>query len=168
MNELVQCPTCQGQMLNDGSLSGHVVSCPHCRMQLQMPQLTINIGYAPEVSVHSSSHVHNYGIGAGGRKEPGIAALLSFFWCGAGQIYVGSVGLGLLLFFGQGFLAFMAAMVAIRSFSINLENPEAMPAIGNAPAIFGLAAISFVVYLWNIFDAYSRAVDFNKRVSRRR
>lgn len=30
-------------------------------------------------------------------KDPGVAAILSFFWTGAGQIYNGQIGLGLLL-----------------------------------------------------------------------
>ena len=30
-------------------------------------------------------------------KNPGVAALLSFFWCGLGQIYNGQIGKGILL-----------------------------------------------------------------------
>ena len=35
-----------------------------------------------------------------GAKSPGIALLLSFLWCGAGQIYCGRVGRGILMFVG--------------------------------------------------------------------
>ena len=35
-----------------------------------------------------------------GPKSPGIALLLSFLWCGAGQIYCGRVGKGILMFIG--------------------------------------------------------------------
>ena len=30
-------------------------------------------------------------------KDPGVAAVLCFFWCGLGQIYNGQVGKGVLL-----------------------------------------------------------------------
>lgn len=35
-----------------------------------------------------------------GPKSPGVALLLSFLWCGAGQIYCGRVGKGILMFLG--------------------------------------------------------------------
>jgi hypothetical protein len=35
-----------------------------------------------------------------GPKSPGVALLLSFLWCGAGQIYCGRVGKGILMFVG--------------------------------------------------------------------
>jgi len=35
-----------------------------------------------------------------GPKSPGVALLLSFLWCGAGQIYCGRVGRGILMFVG--------------------------------------------------------------------
>jgi len=31
------------------------------------------------------------------QKNPGVAAVLSFFWCGLGQIYNGEIGKGVLL-----------------------------------------------------------------------
>jgi hypothetical protein len=35
-----------------------------------------------------------------GPKSPGVALLLSFLWCGAGQVYCGRVGRGILMFIG--------------------------------------------------------------------
>ncbi len=34
---LVICPHCRGQMVNDGTLNGQIVACPHCHGQFQMP-----------------------------------------------------------------------------------------------------------------------------------
>ena len=34
-------------------------------------------------------------------KNPGLAALLSFFWCGLGQIYNGHIGKGIAFIFIQ-------------------------------------------------------------------
>lgn len=36
------------------------------------------------------------------RKDPGFATILSFFWCGLGQIYNGQIGKGVCLLVIQG------------------------------------------------------------------
>jgi TM2 domain-containing membrane protein YozV len=70
-------------------------------------------------------------------KNPGIAAVLSFFWAGVGQIYNGQIIKGLILIVVQ--------MV-------------------NAALMFVL--IGFITYpivwIWGVYDAYKTAERHNK------
>jgi hypothetical protein len=51
----------------------------------------------------------------------GLAAVLSFFWCGLGHIYAGKIGKGILLmllypcFFAFGYLLFLGGLIAVGS-----------------------------------------------------
>ncbi|PUB10212.1 hypothetical protein [Paenisporosarcina sp. OV554] len=71
-------------------------------------------------------------------KNPGIAAVLSFFWTGVGQIYNGQIMKGLILIVVQ--------MI-------------------NAALMFVLIGfITFpLVWIWGIYDAYKEADRMNKR-----
>ena len=71
-------------------------------------------------------------------KNPGIAAVLSFFWTGVGQIYNGQIMKGLILIVVQ--------MI-------------------NAALMFVLIGfITFpLVWIWGIYDAYKEADKMNKR-----
>jgi TM2 domain-containing membrane protein YozV len=53
-----------------------------------------------------------------GPKSPGVALLLSFLWCGAGQIYCGRVGKGILMFVGAVALWFILLGWIIQIWSI--------------------------------------------------
>ena len=71
-------------------------------------------------------------------KNPGIAAVLSFFWTGVGQIYNGQIMKGLILIVVQ--------MI-------------------NAALMFVLIGfITFpLVWIWGLYDAYKEADKMNKR-----
>jgi len=71
------------------------------------------------------------------RKNEGLAAVLSFFIPGLGQIYNGQIGKGIVVFF---LFAIFAASIALL--------------IG-----FILAP---VFWIWNIYDAYSTAKKINQ------
>jgi len=70
------------------------------------------------------------------RKDPGIAALLSFFVAGAGQIYVGAVGRGLVIFGGFVLLWILFLFDGL------------LPLIG------------LIYWIWNVYDAYNLAKKF--------
>jgi TM2 domain-containing membrane protein YozV len=53
-----------------------------------------------------------------GPKSPGVALLLSFLWCGAGQIYCGRVGRGILMFVGAVALWFILLGWIIQIWSL--------------------------------------------------
>ncbi|MHA1370090.1 MAG: hypothetical protein ACTSWN_14585 [Promethearchaeota archaeon] len=63
-------------------------------------------------------------------KEPALAAILSVFIPGAGQMYAGKVGKGILIL----------VLTIVTSFII----------------------VGFVIWIWNIFDAYSMAKRYNE------
>ena len=73
-------------------------------------------------------------------KSPGLAAVLSFFWPGLGQIYNGEIGKGLLIMFVQ---------------IIN--------------ALLMLVLIGFItapiVLIWSIYDAYKTAERINAQAA---
>ena len=72
-------------------------------------------------------------------KNPGIAAVLSFFWTGVGQIYNGQIKKGLILIGVQILNALLMFL------------------------IIGLITYP-VVWIWGIFDAYKKAERINAGV----
>lgn len=78
------------------------------------------------------------------RKEAGIAALLSLLIPGAGQIYVGDVGIGIAMLIGI------------------------MVLWGIGAVFLPLLIVAFGLSIWSIFDAYKRAEAFNRRGQKRR
>lgn len=70
-------------------------------------------------------------------KNPGIAAVLSFFWTGVGQIYNGQLAKGLILI-GVQFINSLLMFVLI-------------------------GFITFpIVWIWGIYDAYKVADQMNR------
>ena len=72
-------------------------------------------------------------------KNPGIAAVLSFFWTGVGQIYNGQIKKGIILIGVQILNALLMFL------------------------IIGLITYP-VVWIWGIFDAYKKAERINAGV----
>jgi TM2 domain-containing membrane protein YozV len=70
-------------------------------------------------------------------KSPGLAAVLSFLWCGLGQIYNGQIGKG---------IAFLVAYL----FSLIL-----------IIAILGIITTP-ILWIWGIVDAYNTAERLNR------
>lgn len=78
------------------------------------------------------------------KKNPGIAAVLSFFITGLGQIYNGQIGKGILLIFIQVINLFFLTFILMVMF---------IPPIG---------FITFpVVWIWGMYDAYKTAEKIN-------
>jgi TM2 domain-containing membrane protein YozV len=70
-------------------------------------------------------------------KSSGLAAVLSFLWCGLGQIYNGQIGKGL-LFAALYFLSFLLIL-----------------------AVIGLVTTP-VMWIWGMVDAYNTAERINR------
>lgn len=70
-------------------------------------------------------------------RNPGIAAVLSFFWTGVGQIYNGQIVKGIILILVQ--LVNAALMVVLIGF---ITYP--------------------IVWIWGMYDAYKTAVRMNR------
>jgi TM2 domain-containing membrane protein YozV len=74
------------------------------------------------------------------QHSPGIAAVLSFFWCGLGQIYNGQIGKGLA----------MIAAYAVSWWMMWL--------------IIGFITTP-ILWIWGIYDAYRTAERRNRRLA---
>ncbi|MGO9453821.1 MAG: zinc-ribbon domain-containing protein [Candidatus Binataceae bacterium] len=70
-------------------------------------------------------------------KSPGLAAVLSFLWCGLGQIYNGQIGKGIV----------MMVAYAISVFMIHF--------------LIGLLTTP-VLWIWGLVDAYRTAERINR------
>ena len=69
-------------------------------------------------------------------KQPGIAAVLSFFWTGVGQIYNGQILKGIFLIILQG--------------------------INGLLMFVGIGFITYpIVWIWGMYDAYKTAERMN-------
>ena len=147
MESELSCPHCQGSIAADPALSGQVVTCPHCHGNLQMPQVTSPVVPAsvgsglPQISTGSRGSSYTSSRRPqhqGAAKNPGVAAVLSFFWCGLGQIYNGQIGLGLFFMFIQ---------------------------VVNSLLFFVLIGFLTwpVCWIWSMVDAYNMAERINRR-----
>ncbi|MDR2698797.1 MAG: hypothetical protein LBB30_03885 [Candidatus Methanoplasma sp.] len=87
-------------------------------------------------------------------KSTGIAVLLSFFWAGLGQLYVGKIGRGLAMMVGFFLIVFFGVFSTITGLlSLNIDG-----AVGSV-VLFGVLHV--VLWVWNIFDAYNQANEYN-------
>ena len=74
-------------------------------------------------------------------KSAGLAAVLSFFWCGLGQIYNGQIGKGLLF----GFL-YLVSFILIF-------------------AVIGIVTTP-LLWIWGMVDAYQTSERLNREANR--
>jgi TM2 domain-containing membrane protein YozV len=72
------------------------------------------------------------------KKSPGLAAILSFFWCGLGHIYCGDLAFGIMLACLYPIVAFVCSITLI-----------CIPLI-------------VLMWFWGIYDAYSLAQRINR------
>jgi len=87
-------------------------------------------------------------------KSTGIAAVLSILWAGLGQIYVGKIGRGLALMLAQLTMIFTSVFFVIAGGLFG----------GLGGAIGGgvlFLVLLFVLWAWNVFDAYKQANNYN-------
>ena len=83
-------------------------------------------------------------------KSAGVAAVLSLLWAGLGQVYVGKIGLGLLLIIV--FPMILSISLVFMILTVNLVG------------LLLFSIILFVVWIWNIFNAYDLAKEYNDRL----
>jgi TM2 domain-containing membrane protein YozV len=72
-------------------------------------------------------------------KNPGVAAVLSFFFCGLGQIYNGQIFKGIVMFV---------------AYSISLLMMFILIGFITSP----------ILWIWGIYDAYRNAERINKHI----
>ena len=129
------CPHCEASLEVSPSQAGQQMACSFCEGAFAIPLPTVSMG-------NNSDNYYDRG-SEHRRKDPAIAALLSFLWPGAGQIFADAVGVGVSM-----------AIPALFIFLIFLILPISI-------FLFG---IPFLFYWgWGIFDAYKRAEAYNNR-----
>ncbi|MCL2031696.1 MAG: hypothetical protein FWG96_00235 [Methanomassiliicoccaceae archaeon] len=88
-------------------------------------------------------------------KSSGVAAVLSFLWAGAGQIYVGRIGRGLALMFSY---LLIYAVLFVVGFVIALE----MESFGGFIVLMiSMGVFTLAFWIWNIYDAYKLSNEYN-------
>ncbi len=92
---VVNCPSCGGEILDDGAYAGQTVACPRCGNELVMPNTAAVQPLTAPAPAANKTSVYLYQA----PKNSGLAAVLSFFYVGVGQVYNGQIGKGLLMIF---------------------------------------------------------------------
>ena len=93
-------------------------------------------------------------------KSPGIAAILSLLWVGLGQVYVGKVARGLLLMLAVILLSLPSTLILFAG--VYMNDFDAVTAALIVAIV--LIATYIAVWVWNIFDAYKLANEYNDYV----
>jgi TM2 domain-containing membrane protein YozV len=119
------CPHCSLVLEDDGSLAGRTVACPQCRTNFLWPEAQP----VPVATPQPQVHVHYDNV-----NNQGIAAVLSLFWPGAGQIYNGAIGSGLCV------MLLWVIAVFLSFFCIGL-------------------VVAIPLWIWSIYDAYNGAAQ---------
>jgi TM2 domain-containing membrane protein YozV len=91
-------------------------------------------------------------------KSAGIAAVLSFLWAGAGQIYVGKIGRGLALLLTYSVIVLLEIAIVFIGFSPVGSYDDL---IGILVFIAVMTVLWIVIWIWNIYDAYKLANQYN-------
>jgi TM2 domain-containing membrane protein YozV len=151
MPSLISCPHCASVLNNDGLIVGDV-ACPFCGQQFTIPSPPV--AFQSQLQPSPAVYIPD-------KKSAGVAAVLSFFYIGVGQIYNGEIVKGLLLM-----------LVIPSGVAISFLFGSKIAQVTNDPVAFKViaatAAILFLVlWIWNIFDAYTTAERINHQHRRR-
>jgi len=101
------------------------------------------------------------------QKSPGLAAILSFFWCGLGQIYNGEIrkGVALMVLYAPcvwfGTTSTFAGLLAY----VGGDMADQQGAAGGSPVLIGLVSLFLggVLSLYSMVNAYRKAGTINRR-----
>lgn len=115
--------------------------CPHCGKQNDD---TVSFCSSCGKPLNAGTQQPQAASSYAARKSSGIAVVLSFFWMGLGQLYNGQIGKGILLMFLEPVLIIFGFFTLI--FLIGF------------PILLG----AFVLWVWNLYDAYNTAERLNR------
>jgi TM2 domain-containing membrane protein YozV len=99
-------------------------------------------------------------------KSAGVAAVLSFLIMGLGQIYVGKIARGILLMLAYTLFAvittiFIFDILASYDWFDYTTNTGIDDVAGLGIILIIVGVCSFIIWIWNIFDAYKLANKYN-------
>ena len=101
----------------------------------------------------------------GGIKSSGLAAVLSFFWCGLGQLYTGQIGTGITLMLGYPVLMlFGFALTFGGCLSAATANTQPEQSSAGGVLLLGLLFLLAALALWifGMVNAYRTAERANQ------
>ena len=91
----------------------------------------------------------------GGIKSSGLAAVLSFFWCGLGHVYLGHFGTGIALMIGYPVMLW---------FGFGLALGGALSGAGGAAGLGSIfLLIALVMWIFGMTNAYRTAERMNQQ-----
>ena len=102
----------------------------------------------------------------GGIKNSGLAAVLSFFWCGLGQVYTGQIGTGIALMLGYPVMllfGFAFTFGGCLSAATASTEPEKNSAGGAFLVGLLFLLIALVLWIFGMVNAYHTAERTNQR-----
>jgi len=98
------------------------------------------------------------------QKSSGLAAIMSFFWSGLGQIYTGQILKGILMMAAYPIMIWMGvgSVFAGGLIAVANSNPSD-PSVGGGLAVFGFLLLigSVVLWIYGIVNAYRTAERLN-------
>jgi TM2 domain-containing membrane protein YozV len=89
------------------------------------------------------------------RKNPGVAALLSFFFVGAGQIYNGQILKGVLMVIAFWVLGAISLVLTLSNWLYG----------GFTNWLYLLPPFFLALWFYGIFDAYKMAIKINEEMA---
>jgi hypothetical protein len=91
----------------------------------------------------------------GGIKSSGLAAVLSFFWSGLGQVYLGKMGIGIALMLAQPVMLFFGCTLTMRG--VFFQTSDAF--------VLGLIFLIIALAMWifGMTNAYRTAERMNQQ-----
>jgi len=99
-------------------------------------------------------------------KSSGLAAVLSFFWCGLGQVYTGDIGKGVVMMLGHPLLLVLGFTFTFGGClsAAGAATEDARGAAGGV-LLFGLFLLLGALALWifGMVNAYRTAERANQR-----
>jgi FtsH-binding integral membrane protein len=102
----------------------------------------------------------------GGIKSSGLAAVLSFFWCGLGHVYLGRIGTGIALMLGYPLMLLFGFALTFGG-CLSGATASTEPDKSSAGAVFLLGLIFLVgalaAWIFGMVNSYHAAEQANQR-----
>ena len=148
--QMMVCPNC-GKTVTDDTMQ----FCPTCgfsfTQQTNRPYPPNQYGPPP------------YGYRPYPRKSAGIAVLLSFFFAGLGQLYVGKIKRGIAYIVTFIVLSVISTVITtVLAKTMDYSDVASVNALIGNPTFIIISLVSLGFWLYNIYDAYRMAVKCNE------
>jgi TM2 domain-containing membrane protein YozV len=99
------------------------------------------------------------------QKSSGVAIVLSFFWCGLGQLYTGQIFKGVLMMIVYPALLVFGYLTFVIGFIVAAGSPKPdEAAAGGGAALLGFLCliVAAVIWVYGLVNAYRTAERYNR------